>query len=182
MKAIDVRTPLLNRSSSRHLILIQVQAHLKGHVVGALLSDARFMMRDYQIPISKSALHVYRSASMSMPECSLQSRPPDVVSAKLVSQRDTRWQPNKLIMEGHTGEVNSTAFSPDGLRIVSSSYDETVRVWNAVSGRVRHILKGFNHSREDMHNFLARSLDTSHSMCISWFICCFHSRSNSHYV
>jgi len=30
--------------------------------------------------------------------------------------------------------VRSVAFSPDGLRIVSGSYDKSVRVWNAVTG------------------------------------------------
>ena len=35
---------------------------------------------------------------------------------------------------GHTGSVRSVSFSPDGSRIVSGSYDNTVRVWDAVSG------------------------------------------------
>ena len=32
---------------------------------------------------------------------------------------------------GHTGNVNSVAYSPDGSRIVSGSNDETVMVWDA---------------------------------------------------
>ena len=31
-------------------------------------------------------------------------------------------------------QVNSCSFSPDGERIVSCSYDRTVRVWDAVTG------------------------------------------------
>ena len=37
-------------------------------------------------------------------------------------------------LEGHTNYVTSASFSPDGSRLVSSSWDGTVRVWNANSG------------------------------------------------
>ena len=40
-------------------------------------------------------------------------------------------------LEGHTEQVTSASFSPDGSRIVSSSWDRTVRVWNANSGMRR---------------------------------------------
>ncbi|MEQ1712622.1 MAG: NB-ARC domain-containing protein, partial [Hyphomicrobium sp.] len=36
--------------------------------------------------------------------------------------------------EGHGGEVNSAAFSPDGRRIVSGSWDKTVRQWETATG------------------------------------------------
>ena len=31
----------------------------------------------------------------------------------------------------HSDDVNSVAFSPDGKSIVSGSYDETLKVWDA---------------------------------------------------
>ncbi|KAE9398789.1 WD40 repeat-like protein [Gymnopus androsaceus JB14] len=34
-------------------------------------------------------------------------------------------------LEGHTGYVNSVAYSPDGKQIVSGSHDKTVRIWSA---------------------------------------------------
>ena len=41
-------------------------------------------------------------------------------------------QVNKL--EGHSRDVTSVSFSPDGKFIVSGSWDETVRVWDATNG------------------------------------------------
>ena len=35
----------------------------------------------------------------------------------------------------HDGSVNSVAFSPDGKYVVSGSYDNTARVWEAATGK-----------------------------------------------
>jgi WD40 repeat protein len=39
----------------------------------------------------------------------------------------------ELKLKGHSHDVKSACFSPDGARIVSGSIDETVRVWNMLT-------------------------------------------------
>ena len=47
-----------------------------------------------------------------------------------------------MSLKGHTSSVRSVAYSPDGKRIVSGSYDKTVKVWDAATGQDLLSLKG----------------------------------------
>jgi WD40 repeat protein len=39
------------------------------------------------------------------------------------------------LYRGHTDEVKSVAFSPDGLRLVSGAKDQTIMVWEVGNGK-----------------------------------------------
>jgi len=46
------------------------------------------------------------------------------------------------VLYGHAGEVNSAAFSPDGARIITTSDDRTVRLWDSAAGTEVSVLRG----------------------------------------
>ncbi|SLM37979.1 g-protein beta wd-40 repeats containing, partial [Lasallia pustulata] len=58
-------------------------------------------------------------------------------------------------LEGHSDQVNSVAFSPDGKQLASGSDDETVRIWDVAMGATLQTLEG--HS--DQVNSVAFSPD-----------------------
>jgi WD40 repeat protein len=53
------------------------------------------------------------------------------------------WQSDWLrVLSGHESGVYSAAFSPDGSRIVTASYDDTARIWDPASGKEIAVLRG----------------------------------------
>jgi hypothetical protein len=132
---LSVIVSILNVSQQRHF-------DWNGMELVELLSDARFLMRDHYTPITLSALQVYHSGAVTMPECALRKKTVDISVPHLISEREHGWQTGMNILYGHTSYVTSVACSTDGLRIVSGSYDETVRMWDAASGTIQHTLEG----------------------------------------
>ena len=62
-------------------------------------------------------------------------------TARMLRQHLVRWGgkpqvrfPGMCTLTGHSGDVTSVAYSPDGKHIVSGSRDNTVKIWDAQSG------------------------------------------------
>ncbi|MEE1111673.1 MAG: hypothetical protein UH077_00625, partial [Bacteroidales bacterium] len=45
-------------------------------------------------------------------------------------------------LEGHSHHVLSVAFSPDGTKIISGSWDNTIKIWDANTGQCLQTLMG----------------------------------------
>ena len=58
------------------------------------------------------------------------------LSASALAQPPAADQPGELLrIKGHSNLIMCVAFAPDGKRAVSGSHDETVRVWEAETGK-----------------------------------------------
>jgi WD40 repeat protein len=134
--------------------------------MSGFIRDARlFAMENFEV-VKKHPLETYSSALVWTPRESMirkqyiiqMSRRPRVV----LGLRKT-WDACELTMR-HGSIVSSVAFSNDGSRVVSGSYDRSVRIWNAVTGECEVVLEG--HS--DLVTSVAFSNDGSRVVSGSW--------------
>jgi WD40 repeat protein len=120
-----------------------------------LLTDTERLLSEYREPLDSHALHVYHSAVVTMPMCPLLeghvSKAMGIPSLR--TPRSQGWILQHLKIQGHADAVGSVAFSPDGQSIISGSYDNTVRVWDATTGTEQHTM----HGHEDKVNSIAVS-------------------------
>lgn len=63
-------------------------------------------------------------------------------SVQLLSRKLVASDVSSLTLQGHTGKIYDIAFSPNGKMLVSGSGDETVRLWNPMTGKLMQTYSG----------------------------------------
>jgi WD40 repeat protein len=66
----------------------------------------------------------------------------DELPNSLIALVDARTGETLRTLEGHTGFVESIAFSPDGRYALSGSQDQTVRLWEVATGQQLAVFTG----------------------------------------
>ncbi|KAJ7108208.1 hypothetical protein C8R44DRAFT_298178 [Mycena epipterygia] len=103
------------------------------------LTDTIRFIAAFAPAIAQSAPHIYLSALPFAPRRSkiatqfAKSFPGTLQSQSTVGED---WPSIQKILRGHSGPVNSVAFSPNGALIASGSNDKTLCVWDAHTGEL----------------------------------------------
>jgi WD40 repeat protein len=95
----------------------------------ALASDSQASLSnrlDASLLLAMAALAPYRAGPSS---------PPDARSSMIDALQTARLDGVIGVLHGHTGPVNSVAFSPDGSLLASGNDDDSVRLWNVATQR-----------------------------------------------
>ncbi|KAF2184206.1 WD40 repeat-like protein [Zopfia rhizophila CBS 207.26] len=114
-----------------------------------LLQDARLFIMYHIQAIQNSPLQVYVSALIFSPDRSLIRSYFKEEELKWISIKPAigdQWSACLQTLKGHSGSISSVAFSYDSARRASASYDETVKIWDASSGKRLRTLKGHSGS------------------------------------
>ena len=104
-----------------------------------LMKDAIKFIRYFAPAISQSAAHVYITALTFAPKSSLIARlyaPRFKNIMRIDLGQLDEWPSEQAVIRGHSSSVNFVAFSPDGKRVLSCSYDKTVRVSDVETGQI----------------------------------------------
>ncbi|RKK24130.1 hypothetical protein BFJ66_g15940 [Fusarium oxysporum f. sp. cepae] len=124
--------------------------------LSAFVADAVRFLQAYFSVIAEAPLQIYSclgfAPSKSVVRRTFEHAIPRWISN--VPKVEENWDACLLTLEGHSGSVMSVVFSHDSKKVASASYDKTIRIWNAETGKCERELKG--------HGDLVNSVVFSH--------------------
>ncbi|KIM19869.1 hypothetical protein M408DRAFT_82921, partial [Serendipita vermifera MAFF 305830] len=134
----------------------------------ALATDMVQFVAAFAGVISQSAPHIYISALPFAPRCLAVSKEyigcyPQTLTTKHADDRS--WPVIQKEFTGHEHPVTAVTFSLDGGRIISGSYDATIRIWNAETGVT---MVGPLHGHDGVVNSISISHDGTRIVSGSW--------------
>src|SRR5258706_281875 len=103
------------------------------------IQDLCHFLITFHTAVSFSTPHIYISTRPFLPSQSPLSRMFDREFTGAIKMRVgnlTSWPAPPLAWTGHTTAVASVSYSPNETRVVTGSYDNTIRIWDAESGAV----------------------------------------------
>ncbi|KAM0310598.1 hypothetical protein ACHAO8_007964 [Botrytis cinerea] len=127
--------------------LMAIIDSIKGSEITRFLYDAKRFILNYYSIADSSPLQLYSSALMFAPKKSIirntfHNYTPDWILQE--PNIDLEWNAVIQTLEGHSGSVNSIAFSADSRLLASGSGDHTIKIWDPATGTLQQTLEGHN--------------------------------------